>query len=60
MIYNIIIWAGADWAMSDMRNYWQPGKTGIQQKYAEYYRYNNPYFMSYEWLRGHYQNNEYG
>ncbi|HTQ29484.1 MAG TPA: SusC/RagA family TonB-linked outer membrane protein [Puia sp.] len=60
IIYNIIIWGGADWAMSDMRNYWQPGKTGIQEKYEEYYRYNNPYFMSYEWLRGHYQNNVYG
>ncbi|HCL84397.1 MAG TPA: SusC/RagA family TonB-linked outer membrane protein, partial [Chitinophagaceae bacterium] len=60
IIYNIIIWGGADWAMSDMKNYWQPGKTGIQQKYEEYYRYNNPYFMSYEWLRGHTQNNEYG
>jgi len=60
IIYNIIIWGGADWAMSDMKNYWQPGKVGVQQKYEEYYRYNNPYFMSYEWLRGHYQNNEYG
>jgi len=60
IIYNIIIWGGADWAMNDMKNYWQPGKVGIQQKYEEYYRYNNPYFMSYEWLRGHYQNNEYG
>ncbi|MBS1917681.1 MAG: SusC/RagA family TonB-linked outer membrane protein [Bacteroidetes bacterium] len=60
IIYNIIIWGGADWAMKDMRDYWQPGYAGIQQKYAEYYRYNNPYFMSYEWLRGHYQNNEYG
>ncbi len=60
IIYNIIIWGGADWAMNDMRDYWQPGKTGIQQKYEEYYRYNNPYFMSYEWLRGHNQNNEYG
>ena len=60
MIYNIIIWGGADWAMSDMKNYWQPGSTGIQQKYEEYYRYNNPYFMSYEWLRGHDQNNVYG
>lgn len=60
IIYNIIIWGGADWAMNDMRNYWQPGKVGIQQKYEEFYRYNNPYFMSYEWLRGHYQNNEYG
>jgi TonB-linked SusC/RagA family outer membrane protein len=60
IIYNIIIWGGADWAMSDMKNYWQKGKVGIQQKYEEFYRYNNPYFMSYEWLRGHYQNNEYG
>ncbi|HEV9036584.1 MAG TPA: SusC/RagA family TonB-linked outer membrane protein [Puia sp.] len=60
IIYNIIIWGGADWSMADMRDYWQPGKVGIQQKYAEYYRYNNPWFMSYEWLRGHYQNNEYG
>jgi TonB-linked SusC/RagA family outer membrane protein len=60
IIYNIIIWGGADWAMNSMKNYWQPGKTGIQEQYEEYYRYNNPYFMSYEWLRGHYQNNEYG
>jgi TonB-linked SusC/RagA family outer membrane protein len=60
IIYNIIIWGGADWAMKDMRNYWQPGHVGVQQQYEEYYRYNNPYFMSYEWLRGHYQNNEYG
>lgn len=60
IIYNIILWGGADWAMKDMRNYWQPGHKGVEQLYEEYYRYNNPYFMSYEWLRGHYQNNEYG
>ncbi len=62
IIYNIIIWGGADWSVKDpnIRNYWQPGKVGIQQNYEEYYRYNNPWFMSYEWLRGHYQNNEYG
>ncbi|WP_310590039.1 SusC/RagA family TonB-linked outer membrane protein [Dyadobacter chenwenxiniae] len=53
IIYNIVLWAGADWNVDDMRNYWQPGKEGIQQIYAEYQRYNNPYFMSYEWLRGH-------
>jgi TonB-linked SusC/RagA family outer membrane protein len=62
IIYNIIIWGGADWSVNDpkIRNYWQPGKVGIQQNYEEYYRYNNPWFMSYQWLRGHYQNNEYG
>ncbi len=55
IIYNMTLWAGADWDVDDMRNYWQPGKEGIQQIYAEYQRYNNPYFMSYEWLRGHYK-----
>lgn len=62
IIYNIIIWGGAEWSVNDpnIRNYWQPGKVGIQQNYDEYFRYNNPWFMSYEWLRGHHQNNEYG
>jgi TonB-linked SusC/RagA family outer membrane protein len=60
IIYNMTLWGGADWNIDDMRNYWQDGKVGTQQKYAEYWRYNNPYFMSYEWLRGHYMNNEYG
>jgi len=59
-IYNILLWGGADWSMSDMRSYWQPGKIGIQEKYVEYFRYNNPYFVSYEWLHSHYQNNVYG
>ncbi len=56
IVYNITLWAGADWNVDDMRNYWQPGKEGIQSIYAEYQRYHNPYFMSYEWLRGHYKN----
>jgi TonB-linked SusC/RagA family outer membrane protein len=60
MIYNIILWAGADWNIDDMKNYWQPGKEGIQQIYAEYQRYNNPWFMAKEWLRGHYKNDVYG
>ncbi|WP_329959028.1 SusC/RagA family TonB-linked outer membrane protein [Aquirufa ecclesiirivi] len=60
IIYNIVYWAGADWNVDDMRNYWQKGKEGIQQIYAEYQRYNNPYFMSYEWLRGHYKNDVVG
>ncbi|MBV5314736.1 MAG: SusC/RagA family TonB-linked outer membrane protein [Prolixibacteraceae bacterium] len=56
IIYNIIAWGGADWNIDDMRKYWQPGKEGVQSIYAEYQRYHNPYFMSYEWLRGHYKN----
>jgi len=60
MIYNIIIWGAADWNIDDMRNYWQKGREGTQQIYAEYQRYNNPYFSTYEWLRGHYNSNVYG
>ncbi len=56
IIYNITTWGGADWNIDDMRNYWQPGKEGVQSIFAEYQRYHNPYFMSYEWLRGHEKN----
>jgi TonB-linked SusC/RagA family outer membrane protein len=61
IIYNIDIWTGADWNVLDPNivNYWQPGKEGIQSNFAEYKRYHNPYFMSYEWLRGHYKNDLY-
>ena len=60
MIYNMTIWGGADWNVDDMKNYWQPGKEGLQQQYAEYTRYNNPYFLTNEWLRGHYKTDIYG
>ncbi|HNE29599.1 MAG TPA: carboxypeptidase-like regulatory domain-containing protein, partial [Saprospiraceae bacterium] len=60
MIYNIIIWGGADWDVDQLRDYWQPGKEGVQQIYAEYQRYNNPWFLAYEWLRGHYKTDIYG
>lgn len=55
LIYSMTIWTGADWSVDDMRNYWQPGKEGVQSIFAEYQRYQNPWFMSYEWLRGHYK-----
>jgi len=60
VVYNITVWGGADWDIADMRDYWQPGKVGLQSKYAEYQRYHNPYFMSYEWLRGQKKNDIYG
>ncbi len=56
VIYSMTIWTGADWNVDDMKNYWQAGKEGVQSKFAEYQRYHNPYFMSYEWLRGHTKN----
>jgi TonB-linked SusC/RagA family outer membrane protein len=60
MIYNIIIWGAADWNVDDMQNYWQPGKEGTQQIYAEYQRYNNPWFLAKEWLRGHQKTDVFG
>lgn len=60
VIYTMSVWTGADWSVDDMHNYWQPGKEGVQSLFAEYQRYQNPYFMSYEWLRGHYKNDIYG
>ena len=60
VIYSVTVWTGADWNIDDMKNYWQPGKEGIQSIFAEYQRYHNPYFMSYEWLRGHYKTDVYG
>ncbi len=60
VIYTMSVWTGADWNIDDMRKYWQPGKEGVQSIFAEYQRYQNPYFMSYEWLRGHYKNDVYG
>ena len=44
-----------------MKDYYKsPGVIGSQQYYFEYGRNNNPYFMSYEWLRGHYKTDVYG
>ncbi|MEO5600918.1 MAG: SusC/RagA family TonB-linked outer membrane protein [Cyclobacteriaceae bacterium] len=60
LIYNMILWGGADWDVDDMKDYWQEGKEGIQQIYADYTRYNNPWFMAKEWLRGHNKKDLYG
>lgn len=60
LIYNMVIWGGADWNIDDMKRIWQPNKEGIQQIYADYTRYNNPWFMANEWLRGHQKNDVYG
>ncbi len=62
IIYDVDVWTGADWNVLDPNivHYWQPGKEGVQSNFVEYKRYQNPYFMSYEWLRSHYKNDLYG
>ncbi len=61
LIYNVAIWTGADWDVNspDIRGIWQPGKVGTQSVFAEYQRYHNPWFMVYDWLRGHYKTDIY-
>lgn len=62
LIYSVIIWQGADWDVmsDDIRGIWQPGKEGVQSIHSEYKRYQNPWFVAYKWLRGHYKNDLYG
>lgn len=62
LIYNVAIWTGADWSVNDplIRGIWQPGKVGTQSVFAEYQRYHNPWFMVYDWTRGHYKTDIYG
>jgi len=62
IIYSMTIWTGADWDVEspDIKGIWQPGKEGTQPIFAEYKRYHNPWYMSYEWLRGHQKNDVYG
>jgi len=62
LIYNIAVWTGADWDVNapDIKAIWQPGKVGTQSVFAEYQRYHNPWFMVYDWLRGHYKTDIYG
>lgn len=54
-IYDIDVWGGSDYDIRQLRNYWQPGKIGIQQKNVELYQYNNPWFVAYEQLHGYYK-----
>ncbi len=59
-IYTLMIWGAADYDVMELRDYWQPGKVGTQQKNVEYYQYSNPWFTSYERLQGYYKDDIYG
>ncbi|PSL45588.1 TonB-linked SusC/RagA family outer membrane protein [Chitinophaga niastensis] len=59
-IYAMMVWGAANYDVRDLRDYWQPGKVGTQQKNVEYYQYSNPYFIAYEELQGYYKDDIYG
>jgi len=58
--YMIQEYGSAGYDIRDLKNYWYPGYEGVQERYAEYGRCNNPYFMAHEWLRGHKRSDAYG
>ncbi|ATP57114.1 SusC/RagA family TonB-linked outer membrane protein [Pedobacter ginsengisoli] len=60
LIYLITVWGGTDYDIKDLRNYWKPGKEGIEVYNREYTLYNNPWLVAYENLRGYYKNDVYG
>ncbi len=51
IIYNLVVWEGVDTDIRQFRNYWQPGQVGLAQLWYNYIEYNNPWFISYEYLR---------
>ncbi|GAA0524316.1 SusC/RagA family TonB-linked outer membrane protein [Chitinophaga japonensis] len=59
-LYNLVLWTGADVDIRDLRNYWQPGQEGLQQKHYNQSWYNNPYFQAYELKTGYYKDNTFG
>jgi TonB-linked SusC/RagA family outer membrane protein len=59
-IYSMMVWGAANYDVRDLRDYWQPGKVGTQQKNVEYYQYSNPWFTAYEQLQGYYKDDIYG
>lgn len=67
-IYSMILWAGTNVDVRDLRNYWAPGLEGLQQRNFDIgpgydngsFDYNNPYFILYENLHGYHKNTAYG
>ncbi|MCH1471003.1 MAG: SusC/RagA family TonB-linked outer membrane protein [Flavobacteriaceae bacterium] len=42
------LWFPRQVDIGDLRDYWQPGKEGVQQRYVENEWVNNPWFLAYE------------
>ncbi len=59
-VYNLLLWMGTDVDVRDLKNYWEPGMEGLQQRHYNGTWYNNPYFTAYENLQGYYKDVNYG
>ncbi|CAL1519841.1 hypothetical protein MMC2321_03593 [Chitinophaga sp. MM2321] len=56
-IYGLLIWSGSNFDINDpeLKNYWYPGMEGLQQRWVEYTRYNNPWFNANEYKKAFYK-----
>ena len=59
-IYNVLLWMGTDIDVRSLRDYWIEGQEGIGQRHYNLLWYNNPYFQTFERLRGYYKDVNYG
>ncbi|TDX00829.1 SusC/RagA family TonB-linked outer membrane protein [Dinghuibacter silviterrae] len=61
-VYMFNVYGPADYDVRDLKNYYKApmGVPGLTQYNENYGRSNNPYFMAYQWLRGHYKTDIYG
>lgn len=60
ILYNLVLWTGADVDVRDLKNYWVPGEVNVQQRNYNNSWYNNPYFVAYQFLNGYYKDNAFG
>lgn len=60
IIYNIVVWEGADTDIRQFKNYWTPGQTGLLQRWYNDIEYNNPWFTAHEYLRSLNKNTTFG
>lgn len=57
-MYDFGVYSSAMFDIDDLRDYWLVD--GVQQLNREYGRTNNPWFVAYEWLKGHRKNDMFG
>lgn len=58
--YAMMVWGAANYDVRELKNYWQPGKEGTQQRNVELYQYSNPWFIANEQLRSYYKDDIFG
>lgn len=49
--YNILVYMGANNNIKDLKNYWEPGQEGYQQRNWNHTWFNNPWFVAQENVR---------